>query len=265
MNEDEFWELAAGYAVGALSAEEERALLDAAAGDPQRQRILDEMVETSAAFAESIPEVAPPSGIRDALMANLGPQEAPADPLVDAAIAVPADADAPSPAGVTARPAPAAHAAPAPRRHRTLFALAAAVVLVVGIGAGILTLTQTLDRTPAEVALEQIVESGDHSRAEAEMAGGGAVVLDWSAETGTAVLTADGLPEIADDQQFEAWFVRDGAPIPAGVFDGTSEAQAVLEGTMHEGDLVAITVEQHGGSDSGLPTSDPIVAVETAS
>ena len=79
------------------------------------------------------------------------------------------------------------------------------------------------------------------------------------------MLVSDGLPTIADDESFELWFVRDGAAISAGTFtseDGT--ATALLDGAMEPGDVIAVTVEQAGGSPTGQPTSDPIVAIETA-
>ena len=37
----------------------------------------------------------------------------------------------------------------------------------------------------------------------------------------------------------------------------------LLEGTMKPGDTIAVTVEQQGGSPTGEPTSDPIVAIPT--
>ena len=66
-------------------------------------------------------------------------------------------------------------------------------------------------------------------------------------------------------ESFELWFVRDGAPISAGTFaseDGT--ATALLDGSIEPGDVIAVTVEPAGGSPTGQPTSDPIVAIETA-
>jgi anti-sigma-K factor RskA len=38
----------------------------------------------------------------------------------------------------------------------------------------------------------------------------------------------------------------------------------VLAGDMHAGDVIAVTVEQAGGSPSGSPTTDPVVVIPTA-
>ncbi len=87
----------------------------------------------------------------------------------------------------------------------------------------------------------------------------------WSESVGKAVLVSDGLPAIADDEAFELWFVRDGAAISAGTFTAEGgTATALLDGAIETGDVIAITVEPAGGSPTGQPTTDPIVAIETA-
>jgi anti-sigma-K factor RskA len=59
--------------------------------------------------------------------------------------------------------------------------------------------------------------------------------------------------------------VRGDEPVPAGVFDADAgDTTALLEGAMHEGDVIAVTVEPAGGSPTGQPTSDPIIAIPTA-
>ena len=88
--------------------------------------------------------------------------------------------------------------------------------------------------------------------------------MHWSEDLGKVVLVSNGLPTIADDESFELWYVRDGVPISAGTFDDSAEATVLLEGTMAPGDVIAVTVEQQGGSPSGEPTTDPIVAIPTA-
>ena len=114
--------------------------------------------------------------------------------------------------------------------------------------------------------LGHLIESASDAQSETvTLSDGGEVTAHWSESVGKAVLVSDGLPSIADDESFELWFVRDGAAIPAGTFtseDGT--ATALLEGAIESGDVIAVTVEQAGGSPTGQPTSDPIIAIETA-
>ncbi|MBN9189881.1 MAG: anti-sigma factor, partial [Microbacterium sp.] len=141
----------------------------------------------------------------------------------------------------------------------------ASIVLVVAIGVSGLIVAQQHGRSPAQTTLAQIQELSDAKSATTDVAGGGTATAHWSDSLGKAVLVTDGLPAIATDRVFELWFVRDGGPEPAGVFTAASgDATAALTGAMHAGDTIAVTVEQAGGSPSGKPTTDPIVAIPTA-
>jgi anti-sigma-K factor RskA len=62
------------------------------------------------------------------------------------------------------------------------------------------------------------------------------------------------------------WFVREGGEaVSAGVFEaqaGTSTE--ILDGALEPGDTIAVTVEPEGGSPTGQPSTDPIIAIPTA-
>ena len=78
------------------------------------------------------------------------------------------------------------------------------------------------------------------------------------------MLVADGLEALDAEQTYELWFVRGTTPVSAGTFTPSDgEAVALLRGEMHAGDVVAVTVERSGGSPTGLPTSDPVLAIAT--
>ncbi|HLT67498.1 MAG TPA: anti-sigma factor [Microbacterium sp.] len=226
--DDEFEELAAADAVGALG-EDERLLLEAEASrDPRRAEQLLEARLAAAAFADSVSEVAPPPQIREQLLTRLD-----ADPA-------------------------------RPRARRRWFALAAVVAGLAVVGGGAYAAVSQLSRPAAVVALDQIEKAGDAASASAELSGGGEVTLHWSAELGRAVMTADELPDIEDDRDYEMWFVRDDGPVSAGVFSEEDDAIALIDAEMHAGDVFAVTVEQAGGSESGLPTTDPFVVIATS-
>ena len=132
MNVHEFAELSAGHALGALSADEERAFQEALAAHPEWSAILDADVETAAALADGAGAVEPPADIRAQLMirvrasvaetravdtvpvegATLGatPERADAEPADPAEALTPAE---PVPA-VPAEPVPAVPAEPVP-------------------------------------------------------------------------------------------------------------------------------------------------------
>lgn len=146
-----------------------------------------------------------------------------------------------------------------------LFALAASVALVVGIGVGVSVLGSQLNRPASVIALEQIEAAGDAQQATVELEDGAQATAHWSASVGDVVLVTEGLASLDEDSAYELWFVREDGAVAAGVFDtDAGTATALLEGTMREGDVIAVTVEQAGGSPTGEPTTDPIIVIPTA-
>ncbi|MEV8370326.1 anti-sigma factor [Microbacterium sp. NPDC064584] len=244
MNEKDFAELAAGAALHALSPED-RAVFEAAREQhPEWERHVSTDAATAALLADQVVEVAPPPDLRAALLAQIA---ATAQPEAELA-----------PAGATAVKA---------RRWgaRAWFALAASLALLVGVGWGAVFVGDMLATPASVVALNQIESAPDAQSETVALADGGEATAHWSESVGKTVLVTDGLPEISDDQTYELWFVRDGSAIPAGLFasdDGT--ATALLDGAVESGDVIAVTIEPAGGSPTGQPTSDPILAIQTA-
>ncbi|WOF21456.1 anti-sigma factor [Microbacterium betulae] len=240
-DDDEIGDLLAGRALHALSPDEERALESALVGDPDARRGADRDAETAAWLAEAVPEVAPPAHVREELLARIAGEEQ----------RTAAEHGAASP---TAR-----RRAKRPRRAR--FVLAASIALLLTIGIGAATISQFLDRPEAVVALERIESADDARVVDAAVPGGGTVALHWAPSSGEAVVVADGIPELTDGQQYELWNVRGETPVSAGVFDGGTTDPTLLAGEVAPGDVVAVTIEQAGGSPTGAPTTEPIVAL----
>ncbi|OIJ32685.1 anti-sigma factor domain-containing protein [Microbacterium sp. LCT-H2] len=258
MNEKDFAELAAGAALHALSADDERRYRRALAEHPEWAAQDDTDIETAAVLADGVAPVAPPAGIRAALLAQIAqtPQSDASEPAPASEPDGPADE---SPASGAASPGPAR------RWTRLAFALAACLALLVGVGIGAVALNDQLNRPESVVALQEIESAGDAQKATVELDDGATATAHWSGSVGKAVLVTDGLPEAADGKTYELWFVRGEDPIAAGVFDvDGGEATALLEGEMQAGDAIAVTVEQEGGSPSGLPTTDPVIVIPTA-
>jgi anti-sigma-K factor RskA len=268
MNEQEFAELAAGHALGALSPVDERSYQEALVAHPEWAALAENDAATASLLADTVEPVAPPRALRGVLLAKIDdiPQDGATDePVVDApAVVDPID----MPDALGDDPDELVDAAPSPRRKawsRAWFALAASLAAILAI-AGITTVVTQVNRPPAVVALERIDGATDAQEQTATLADGGEVVLHWSESVGEAVLVMDGLPPISADQTFEAWFIRDGAPVSVGLFEagvGTNTTTALLEDGVEPGDIVAITVEAQGGSSSGAPTTDPLFAIET--
>ena len=264
MNENTFAELAAGHALNALSATDREAFEDALVAHPEWASYVRTETDGAVLLSEPIGSVVPPPAIRESLLARIAtmPQEP------DAARQKAPDA-APSAseedfAAAGPAPVPGVEAAAAPRPKRRWFTLAASVVILLALGFGAVTVGQQLTRPAAVVALEQIESASDAQSASVELSDGGEATAHWSASLGEVVFVSEGLPVLSDEETFELWFVRDEGAISAGTFAESGEATTLLAGTYEPGDTIAVTVEPAGGSPTGAPTSDPILAIATA-
>lgn len=258
MDEAEFRALSAGHALHALSPADEERFLRAAREHPEWTALVAEDTATAALLGMGAAAEDPPPAVRGALLARIAEDTVPS--------ATGASAVGGPVAGVqgAGEDEPAAGADRHPRRRsRRLFALAASVALIAALGVGAATLLPAILRPAAVVALEQIEQAPDARQRTAEVAQGGSVTAHWSSSLGRAVLVTEGMAALPDDKAYELWFVRGDEPISAGLLsalDGT----AALEGAFRDGDLLAITVERAGGSATGAPTTDPIVAIPTS-
>lgn len=266
MNEDEFAELSAGHALGALSVADEQAYAAALEAHPEWADLADIDLSTAALLADGVAPAAPPLDARSRLLAAIAESPVPgAVPASDAAASARDTAEAADEPPVTSGPPTEVVQAVARRNwSRGVFALAASLALLVGLGWGVGSVSQ-LWQTPASVtALEQIEAAPDAASASVDFEGGTATA-HWSEDLGKTVLVADGLPTLDDDHTFELWFVRADTPISAGTFDAADgDSTAELAGSMQPGDTIAVTVEPAGGAPEGTPTTAPIIAIPTA-
>ncbi|WP_447913316.1 anti-sigma factor [Microbacterium phyllosphaerae] len=265
MNEQEFAELAAGAALDALSPDDQQRYHAALAVHPEWQRIADTDADSASLLAGGAAPAVPSPEIRAALLARIAVTPQGGDVIQTTSVP---DTVPEEPSAADAAPAPlggeSTPKAPV-RRLRILFALAACLALLVGVGVGAAAINTYLNRPASVVALEDIQAAGDAQQASVSLESGGTATAHWSASLGKSVLVTDGIPALSEDETYELWYVRGDTPVSAGVFaaDG-GDATAVLAGDMHAGDVIAVTVEQAGGSPSGSPTSDPVVVIPTA-
>jgi anti-sigma-K factor RskA len=155
---------------------------------------------------------------------------------------------------LTAAESPAAAAATPPQRRerRRWWALRplpavglATAVLALAVVAGVLVVggddTQTVQ---AKVTLAATPDA----RASLEVKGS------------EGKLTVRNFPPAGGDRVYEAWRMRNGKPVPAGLFrvGDNGGATLAIEEPLKSGDQVLVTVEPGGGS--AEPTSTPILA-----
>jgi len=245
-------DLAAAYALGALSAEETRAFEAYLATSPEARREVAELRETAALLAVAGPEARPGPELRQRVL----------DAVAASKVAV----------------------MPAARGRPVLpwVAAAAAILVAAGLGLRLGTVSTTLaarDSTIAEQrrALseqqQQLVK--DEATLAALLAPGVQLVqltkegdpdpriqLYWDRVHNTAVLHASKLKPTPPGRTYQLWFIRDGKPVPSVTFEVAPAGDALLrEVTVPTGGALsaaAITQEPVGGSQQ--PTT-PILLV----
>jgi anti-sigma-K factor RskA len=238
-------DLAAAYALGALSAEENRRFEAYLAGSPEAQREVAEYRQVATLLALGGAEVAPSPDLRDRVLAR-GP--------------------------VSTSRRPAARRRPA----APWLALAAGLLAVVGLGVASAQLRtvrdlrrelaqvgQRLERTSdllraREATLNAIFEPGVQMF---QLTASGdpdpLIQLFWDRERHRAVLHGVRLDSIPQGRAYQLWFIKDGAPVPSVTFRPQPEGRVLVEQIEVPADgevtAAALTVEPESGSPQ--PTS----------
>ena len=149
------------------------------------------------------------------------------------------------------------------RPAQFMLAAAAAVALFIGGSFFGQVLNSNQFESQQASGLAQINAADDSQRAATTTANGQEATLVWSNKLGISAVLVDKLPVLPSDQDYQLWYINGDGAASAGTFDSTGDGTAwrVLDGTMHAGDQVGVTVEPNGGSDQ--PTSNPIVAFQS--
>jgi anti-sigma-K factor RskA len=238
-------DLAAAYALGALSAEEARRFEAYLAGSPEAQREVAEYREVAALLALAGPEPAPSPDLRERVLAR-------------------GRAPSTRPASGQRRPA------------RPWLALAAGLVAVVGLGFGYAQLRtvrdlqrelaqigRRLERTSdllraREATLNAIFEPGVQMF---QLTASGdpepLLQLFWDRQRHRAVIHGFRLDSVPEGRAYQLWFIKDGAPVPSVTFRPEPTGHVLVERieVPAEGEVTAaaLTVEPESGSPQ--PTS----------
>jgi anti-sigma-K factor RskA len=193
--------------------------------------------EATAMLAEAVQQE-PPAGLRERVLAGIE----------------------------TVRPLPPVPAvtqrAEEPRHRRRFPALvaAAAVAAVLGLGGVVAWQPWADDTSQGDLsAADRVLRAPDAESWEQRMDDGATVTLTRSQKLNQAVVTAEGMPELSDEQVYELWLQHDGVMVPAGLMEGES-GTLVLEGDPSTAQAAGITIEPAGGSEE--PSSAPIMTFE---
>ena len=243
-------DLAAAYALGALSPEEARRFEAFLAGSPEAQREVAEYRDVAALLALGGSEVAPSPDLRERVVSRMR---------------------APS-----IRPAAPARRSPVPWG-----ALAAGLVAVAGLGFGYVQLREVRDLraelgrtmgrltetseqlTAREATLNAILEPGVRMF---QLTASGdpdpLIQLFWDRERNRAIVQGFKLAPVPGGRAYQLWFIKDGAPVPSVTFkpepSGHVRVEQIPVPADGEVSAAAVTVEPESGSTK--PTS-PILLV----
>jgi anti-sigma-K factor RskA len=236
MESERIDELIAGYALDALSEEDERELEEHLRRSPEAREHLAVLQETAAALAFGVETPAPPSRLRERLLEETRAQE---------------------PSNVV------------PLRRRWVApALGAVAAAAAGVAIGLAIWGSDLsgdlfaERSLAESQTEVLALFADPQASSYPVDGANGTLV--VASGGRAGLVLPGFKPAPAGKAYQVWVIEGNSnPRSAGLFEGgDSQSIVPLELPVPDGAAVAVTLEQEGGADQ--PTSAPLLITPTA-
>jgi anti-sigma-K factor RskA len=285
MRHEEYKELLGLEALGALDADERRALGAHLSDCHECLAELRELSDAAAGLVYAVEPVAPPAHLRARVLESVRASAPAATTATAPAPALAAEPPA-SPAAVTpdargllarlglfeilrARPALGFGAAAAFAAIAVLaFTTALLWQRADRLGAEVARVSSRLNDTQAELAarreqlarrreMEEMLAAPGTRMAELsgkEVAPQAHAVVAVHSATGRAMLIATGLPEAPAGHAYQLWFIAGGKPMPGGVFKTDPKGHATMADRMPEGasaaSTFAVTLEREPGEQS---------------
>lgn len=249
MNRERFDDLKDAYALGALPGDELRDFEAYLATHSERQAEADDLVSIAALLAIAPADQEPPKHLRKSVMAMVNAESG------------------------HRRQRRTASRWPSLGGLRDMFtprlALGAAAALVVGLlGWNALLQSEVQNLSGQNGQLQAQIEDArsgaDESRVlamqgEGEMSGSDAEVMAFKDDK--AVLVAQNMPSLPDDQTFQIWVIDEGEAQPSGIFQpNEGPVAAIVKHSLEGAETVAVTVEPTGGSPQ--PTTEPMLSAQ---
>lgn len=244
------------YALNALP-EDERLTFERHLEDCETCREEVAELQATAALLGCAAAVTPPAALREQILRKVTttPQEAPAPPRQAPRQPVPVTSTADGPAHALSRQLPR-------------LALAASVAALLALGVATWQYREAEDtRAGAHRAQQRqddvarVLTAPDVQLESQELRGGGTAAVAVSRSEDAATLAVSDLPRLPAGKVYEAWFIEDGTPVPAGLLSRDPGRRLTpLDGPVDDATAVALSVEPTGGSEQ--PTTDPLGAVE---
>jgi anti-sigma-K factor RskA len=138
-----------------------------------------------------------------------------------------------------------------------LFTAAAAACFVFAVAVGGVMVNDAQQRAERAEEVAAVATAPDAERVNAPIRTGGQGTVVASRSQGKMVIAMSGVTRLPETQTYEAWFMGEGDPRPAGLLEpGETLVAAGLGGATQ----IGLTVEPKSGSKQ--PTSNPIFAVD---
>lgn len=261
MGRDEQDTLSGAYVLNAITDAERAAFARRLEASEAMLSEVTELADTAVALGLAVPPVAPPPRLKASLLEAIAtiPQLAPF-PREDAAVDQISEPRTPS---TTAEERAQRRWLFRPAGLLAVAAVAVLLLLAGGVVGRFLGTESPADQQAA--AFAQLTAAPDVASVPTTLPGGGAGRLLVSPSLGRSALVWTGeLPSAGKGRVYELWYMGTGTRA-AGLVDPSAPGPRfrVLDGTLHEGDLVGMTVEAAGGA--AQPTADAVLVVDPAS
>lgn len=151
------------------------------------------------------------------------------------------------------------------RRNWILIIVGTVGVMVLLVAAGWVAgaIANNFALSPEEQALIDLRAADDGLSATGTGADGSQATINWSGELDTAVLTAEGLPTVGEDEEIAVWYRIGEEYTRADAFTPEAGAATVILAELWPDEaLIDLTVDPRGGSSSGEPIADPFLTIE---
>jgi anti-sigma-K factor RskA len=233
MTDHEIHALSGAYAIDALDPEERARFVEHLAACSSCQSEVASLQEAAAVLGEAA-ATAPPAGLRDRVLAEVGSVRPLPPP-------VPADR------------------APGLRRWAAPL-IAAAAVLAVAVG-GTVVWDQARDSSSSQLTrAEQVVQARDADQVSVDLPGGASATVYLSRAQNRVALVTRHLPAAPAGRVYQLWLQKNGRMVPAGLMPRGSDQTRLFDGVLAGATAAGITVEPAGGSQE--PTTAAIALFE---
>ncbi len=283
---DDLRELAPGFVMGTLTADELAQFRDAMA-EPSLAAELTPEIEAHRAAVEFLAtehSVTPPSALKARVMSRIAAEpksRAGSTPVLELLSSSSAGNRTPTPQRVVVHP-------PQQLVRKssnavwwglgiTTLAMAASAVFAFDLNNQVRTLTSTVQeqavlikRNDARLAsrdetLRILTEGGNDLvlvRLAANESTGPGMQVFWNVKDGTAVVHASGLKQVASNRTYCLWLIRDGKPVPVKLFNPDPDGHRLLNDVQVPKDvkgIAAFAVTEEPAEGSPQPTMTPFL------